>query len=563
MDGMIGFVGAGNMASAMIRSLVRSGRVEGGGIMVVNRQNRSRIQALEAECGVVPARDLCELASSCRDLILAVKPEQVTPVLESLRGKVGDGGLVISVAAGITLGYLQEALGPGVAVVRAMPNTPARVGEGATALAAGGAVDGEGRERTETILGVTGKLYWVDEECLDIITALSGSGPAYFYRLAEEMAAAASRMGLEQALASDLARQTLIGAGRLLKESGCGVGDLIRQVTSPRGTTATALKVLEAKRLGQVVEEAMAKATLRSHQMSGLVGRHALTRARRIVVKVGSAVIAGRDGALSEDVLAGLVRQVADLAASGREILIVSSGAMAAGRGKMGASLHGSMAEKQALAAVGQGILMKAYESAFERYGVTVAQVLLTGEDFSNPRRCTLCRNTISTLLARGVVPVINENDTVAVDEIRLGDNDTLSARVAVLVSADVLVLMTDTAGLYTGDPKTQPGVDLVTAVGSVTPSVLEMAAGTASGNGAGGMVTKLWAANLASEHGIPTVIVDGRQDDVLKSVMAGAEVGTLISGGLAHENGARRDWEQGESGDPTQSSAGQSSARG
>jgi len=536
MAEMIGFVGAGNMGSAMVRALVDSGRVKGPQIMVVNRENSERIRALEIECGVVPARDISDLAARCSVVILAVKPDQVTGVLESLKGRARPGSLVISIAAGITLEDLQVALGPEVAVVRAMPNTPARVGEGATALAGGEWVDAPARESAELVLGVTGKLYWVDEECLDIITALSGSGPAYFYRMAEEMAEAACRMGLDRILAGDLARQTLIGAGRLLKESGAGVGELVRQVASPRGTTSAALGVLEAGRLGQMVEEAMAKATLRSHQLSGLVGRHALTRARRIVVKVGSSVISGEDGVLSEPILAGLVRQVAELASGGREIIIVSSGAMAAGRGKMGARLRGSMTEKQALAAVGQGILMRAYETAFEEYGLTVAQILLTGEDFSNPRRSTLCRNTMSALLARGVVPVINENDTVAVDEIRLGDNDTLSARVAVIASADLLILMTDTGGLYTGDPKTQPGAELITMVGSVTPSVLEMAGGTTGRNSAGGMTTKLWAANLAAEHGIPTVIADGRQENVLISIVRGAEIGTLISAGHTGE---------------------------
>ncbi|NPV70114.1 MAG: glutamate 5-kinase [Firmicutes bacterium] len=527
---MIGFIGAGNMASAMIRSLVAGSEIKGRDIMVINKQNRTRIAALENECGVVRARDLRDIASRCSTLVLAVKPDQVTEVLESLSGLLRKEYLVISVAAGITLEHLQEALGAGVAVIRAMPNTPARVGEGATALAAGQAVSAEQRAEAELILGVTGKVYWVNEADLDIVTALSGSGPAYIYKFAQEMANAATQMGLDQELSGKLARQTLIGAGRLLKESGASLGDLIRQVTSPRGTTAAALKVLETKGLGPLVEEAMVKATFRSHEMSGLPGRHALTRARRVVIKVGSIVIAGEDGVLNESVLADLVSQIAELKAGGREVIVVSSGAIVAGRGKLGAELRGSITEKQALAAVGQGVLMAAYQSLFERHGVTVAQILLTGEDFSHPRRSTLCHNTLSTLLERGVVPVINENDTVAVDEIRLGDNDALSARVAVLMSADLLVLLTDTAGLCTNDPKIQPGAEPVTMLTSITPAVLEMASG--GQNGTGGMVTKLWAANLALEHGIPTVIADGTQKDTLNQIIAGKEIGTFISGG-------------------------------
>lgn len=525
----IGFIGAGNIASAIIRSATSKGLYAGSDIMVINKRNRDRIQALQAECGVSPAKDLREMARFCSVLVIAVKPDQVPEVLDGLAGALDGDHLLVSVAAGVTLGYIEAAAGAEVPVIRAMPNTPALVGEGVVALSAGGRVTPLEREKAEKILGGTGKVYWVDESLLDVITALSGSGPAYFYALAAEMAAAAGKMGLDPELAEGLARQTLVGAGHLLKTSRAGLGDLMKQVTSPNGTTAAALKAFEDRRLDLVVEEAMAKAAARSREISGMPGRHALTKSRRIVVKVGSSTITG-EGGLNPRVISGLVAQIASLRAEGREVLLVSSGAMAAGRGKIGSALADTLTGKQVLSAVGQGLLMQTYESLFGARGITVAQVLLTREDLSSPKRSSLCRNTLAELTARGIVPIINENDAVAVDEIKLGDNDTLSARVAVLVSADLLILLTDTDGLYTKDPRRYPDARLLTTVNDIDPGMLGMLQENGTPPGTEGMATKLWAANLAVEHGIPAVIANGTREDVLQAIVGGREVGTFIS---------------------------------
>lgn len=525
----IGFIGAGNMASAMIRAVIRKRIFQGSEVMVINRKNQDRLKILQRECGIVPAKTLQEMARLCPTLVICVKPGQVPEVLDALANCVDKRHLLISIAAGIPLQFIQSRLGQDVAVIRAMPNTPVQAGEGAIALSAGSSVSDDQKARAEEIFSPLGKVVWVEEKDMDIITALSGSGPAYFYALASEMSRAAQKMGLDGNLAKELSAQTLIGAGYLLKSTGFDVEDLLKQVVSPNGTTAAALRVFESKRLGSVIEEAMFKAAARSQELSGLPERRILTKARRIVVKVGSSTIADRNGKLNENLLTGLVAQMARLLEQGREILLVSSGAVACGRGRIPAGLSDSITGKQALAAIGQGLLMHVYESLFDTHGITVAQILLTREDLASPKRSMLCKNTLEELLARKVIPIINENDTVAVDEIKFGDNDTLSARVAVLVSADLLVILTDTDGLYTCDPRKEPGAKRITRVKDINPDLLEFAQGS-SALGTGGMLTKLWAANLALEHGIPTIIADGARENVLELILQGEEMGTFFS---------------------------------
>ncbi len=528
----IGFIGAGNMASSLIRGVISVGVVGREQIMAMNKNNRERLEALVHEHGIRAARELREIVEQCGTLVLAVKPDQVPEVLENLsRIPLETPGrrLLISVAAGVPLSYLESALGSRYSVVRSMPNIPSQVAEGVTALCAGQVVGTSERLLAERILGAVGKVFWVDEDQLDVVTALSGSGPAYFFRFAEDMAAAGAKMGLDPELAEQLARQTLSGAGHLLKGTDLSLRELVRKVTSPRGTTAAALEVFQGKRLDLVVEEAMAHAAARSREMAQTPGRHVLTKAQRVVVKVGSSTVADASGQLNEEVLKELVRQMAGLRAAGREVILVSSGAVAAGRGRVRGHRTESVTERQVLSAVGQAILMQTYESLFAQHGITVAQVLLTKDDFTSPKRSEICRNTLSELCGRGIVPIINENDAVSFDEIKLGDNDTLSARVAVLVSAGALIMLTDTDGLFSADPRRDPAATLVRTVERIGPEVSAMASPSADLRGTGGMVTKLWAANLATDNGIPTVIANGSSVDVLLSVAAGKEIGTFF----------------------------------
>ncbi len=527
----IGFIGAGNIATAIIRGAMHSGFLDAPRIMAVNRSNKDRMARLEQEFGVRAASSLRELSQSCTTLVLAVKPDQVPAVIEDLVAvrNANDRHLLISVAAGVPLQFLEKALGPDFSVLRSMPNTPAQVGEGVTAICAGSGVTTEEKALAEGLLSSMGKAFWVDEEQLDAVTALSGSGPAYFFKLAEGMASAGTRMGLAPDLSEQLARRTLSGAGRLLQESPLNLADLVRQVTSPNGTTAAALKVFEGRHLDLVIEEAMVHAAARSREMAQTPGRHVLTKASRIVVKVGSSTVTGPRGDLNMPVLADLVRQVASLKVEGREIILVSSGAVAAGRGKIGSQPTDSITERQVLSSVGQALLMSTYDSMFARHGVAVAQVLLTRDDFSNPKRAAICKNTLTELCRRGIIPIVNENDAVSFDEIKLGDNDTLAARVAVLVQADALAILTDTDGLFNADPRMVPDATLLTTVGRIDSSITAMAKPAGTPAGTGGMVTKLWAANLAMENGIPTVIANGGRADVLLSIAGGKEVGTFF----------------------------------
>lgn len=238
------------------------------------------------------------------------------------------------------------------------------------------------------------------------------------------------------------------------------------------------------------------------------------------------------DGQPNRRRLADLAAQIAELLSGGRAVVLVTSGAIGAGRGRLGwqeRKRRLSIPEKQAAAAVGQPLLMQVYEGLFQELGLTVAQVLLTRGDVADRQRYLNARHTLSTLLDHGVVPIINENDTVAVEELKFGDNDTLSALVASLLEADLLVLLTDTEGLYTADPRVDSSARLIHTVERITPE-LEAAAGGAGTPGAtGGMITKLQAARLATAGGIPVVIASSAKERVLLRLLEGEELGTYF----------------------------------
>lgn len=255
-------------------------------------------------------------------------------------------------------------------------------------------------------------------------------------------------------------------------------------------------------------------------------------RYRRIVAKLGTNVLTADTDRLELEVMAALVGQVAHLHKRGAAVLVVTSGAIAAGRHRLGMSRdRKGMPFRQMLAAVGQSDLMHAYQELFARHDTTVAQTLLTRRDLADRQGYLNARNTLLGLLELGVVPVINENDVVAVEEIegtRIGDNDNLSALVANLVDADLLVLLTDQAGLYTADPRRDAGARLIPRVERIDAEI-ERVAGDTRGRGVGGMVTKLQAAKLALAGGADVVIADGREPDILVRLASGAGIGTLF----------------------------------
>jgi glutamate 5-kinase len=255
-----------------------------------------------------------------------------------------------------------------------------------------------------------------------------------------------------------------------------------------------------------------------------------LKEAKRVVLKVGSRLVASKGTGLQTDRIERLAGELAVLKAQGREILMVSSGAIVSGIEKLGLREYPkSLPLKQAAAAVGQSRLMWAYEKAFEKVGQKVAQVLLTREDLTNRKRFLNSRHTLTSLLEFGVVPVINENDTVAVDEIRFGDNDSLAGMVAHLVDADLLVILSDVDGLYTEDPRHNPKAALIPVVAEVTADIERRAGGSASFEGTGGMQTKVLAAKKAASYGVATAIVNGERPGQLPALFEGQEVGTLF----------------------------------
>lgn len=248
----------------------------------------------------------------------------------------------------------------------------------------------------------------------------------------------------------------------------------------------------------------------------------------RIVVKVGTSTLAHATGRLNIRHVEELVKVLSDLKNAGHQVILVSSGAIGMGVGKL--NLPGKpsdMPTKQAAAAVGQCELMYTYDKLFLQYNHTVAQVLLTGEDVDHPERRENFENTMERLLELGALPVINENDTIATAEIKVGDNDTLGAIVACCTKADLLVLLSDIEGLYTADPRKDPDAKLIPTVEEVTPEIEALAGGVGSSLGTGGMATKLRAAKMVTAQGCDMVITNGEHPERLYDIAEGKDVGT------------------------------------
>jgi glutamate 5-kinase len=275
--------------------------------------------------------------------------------------------------------------------------------------------------------------------------------------------------------------------------------------------------------------------------MSGQPG--VLQPARRIVVKVGSSLVTNEGRGVDAEAIDNWSRQLAALAREGRELVMVSSGAIAEGMKRLGwATRPKELHELQAAAAVGQMGLVQMYESRLREHGMASAQVLLTHADLADRERYLNARSTLLTLLSLGVIPVINENDTVVNDEIRFGDNDTLGALVANLVDADAYVILTDQRGLYSADPRKDPSARFIDVATAGDPALEAMAGGAGSAIGRGGMLTKVLAAKRAARSGTSTVIAWGRERDVLLRLAAGEAIGSALVAGTA-KLAARKQW--------------------
>ena len=277
--------------------------------------------------------------------------------------------------------------------------------------------------------------------------------------------------------------------------------------------------------------------------MQSRTASEVLSQARRIVVKVGSSLVTDEGRGLDTEAIDQWCRQLAQLNRSGHEVIMVSSGAIAEGMKRLGwMSRPSAIHELQAAAAVGQMGLVQVYESKLRALGVGSAQVLLTHADLADRERYLNARSTLLTLLQLGVVPVINENDTVVTDEIKFGDNDTLGALVANLVEADLLIILTDQKGLYTADPRKDPAATFVHEAQAGDPALETMAGGAGSSIGKGGMITKILAAKRAAGSGASTVIAWGREPDALLRLAAGEGLGTALIA-QTQKNQARKQW--------------------
>ena len=265
--------------------------------------------------------------------------------------------------------------------------------------------------------------------------------------------------------------------------------------------------------------------------------------AKRIVVKVGTSTLLYPNGKINLYRIEHLARELSDLASQGREVILVTSGAIGAGMVRMGLSERpDSMQEKQALASVGQVLLMHLYDKFFTEYGQVAGQVLLTKENFANHNQYINARNTLMAMLKSGIIPVINENDAVTVAEVKLGDNDTLSATVAAIVDADVLIILSDIDGVYDANPQTHPEAKLLSEIKEITSGVEAMAGGAGSAVGTGGMATKIEAAKIATAAGVTMFIASGGENGMLGRIIAGEDVGTVFPPKDAHLR-ARKGW--------------------
>ncbi len=280
---------------------------------------------------------------------------------------------------------------------------------------------------------------------------------------------------------------------------------------------------------------------------NGTVSRAEFKKAKRIVVKIGSSLLTNGGQGLNVPAIAAWVEQMADLRTAGRDVVLVSSGSVAEGMSRLGLSSRPStLHELQAAASVGQMGLIRNFENKFQRHGLLTAQVLLTHDDLSDRQRYLNARSTLLTLLDFNVVPVVNENDAVATDEIRFGDNDTLAALVANLVEADLLIILTDQPGLFDADPGIDRNASLIDQASVDEPLLDQVAGGSRSGLGRGGMFTKIRAARLAARSGAATIIVSGKPEGVISRVVAGEKLGTYLLPNIA-KFAARKQWLAGQ----------------
>jgi glutamate 5-kinase len=538
---VIGFIGAGSMTEALLRGIVQTGVVEAKNILLVNRENRARVEKLVEVWGVA-AVSKEELVEKADILFLAVKPKDVAQVMCELGPKLKQEQILISVAAGIPTSFLEGFCNEKVQVIRAMPNTSCTVLASATGISRGSFAGEEALRVTEKLFSAVGIVEIVEEERQNLITGLSGSGPAYVYYMVEALEQAGTKLGLPEESALQLATQTVYGAAKMLMETGEKARDLRAKVSSPGGTTLAGLKAMSEYGFQEAVFAGVQAASIRAKEMGlEFTGMNAVDlpknsnpliehAVKRVVIKVGSSTLNHANGGLCHASLVKLVAEIARLRELGLEIVVVSSGAVAAGMGILGLKTRPkAIKERQAAAAVGQGYLIQRYNEELSRFGLNSAQILLTRLDLADRDRYQNARNTLETLLQNGIIPIVNENDTVAIEELCFGDNDRLSAMVAGLVDAQLLVIFSDVDGLYTDNPRGNAQAELISRVTDITTETFELASGKGSQLGTGGMSSKLNAGKIANSFGIGMLILNGSKPEQLKEFLEGTARGTYF----------------------------------
>ncbi|QQR81603.1 MAG: glutamate 5-kinase [Deltaproteobacteria bacterium] len=267
-----------------------------------------------------------------------------------------------------------------------------------------------------------------------------------------------------------------------------------------------------------------------STNRSTLLRNKILQKTKHVVVKIGSSVLVDSKGNLSYKALLGVAKDIARIQKRGIHVTLVSSGAVASGMQYLGFEKKPSkMSQLQACAAIGQPLLMHMYQKALSSEQLQAAQVLLTRDDIAHKKRFLNARDTFHELLRHGVIPIVNENDTVVVDEIRVGDNDNLSALVSAMIQADLLILLTDQDGFYTADPRKNPKAEKIDLITQIDKNTFSKAAGTDNKGSVGGMKTKLEAAQTAARHGVSTIIAHGQRKNILQEIFSGKNVGSLF----------------------------------
>ena len=507
----ITFIGAGNIGGAAAMGFIRAGVADAGDITVTSRHIRRLSRFRKAG-----ANTLTDNQVAVRDadiVFFAVKPWQMEELLKSLSGRLDYGRqLLVSVAPGVSASSLLEWLGTDSsgrrpAIAYAIPNTAIEIGESMTFLSPVTATEKQ-MSLLESIFDKVGGTEIVPADKMLAGTSVASCGIAYAMRYISASAEGARKLGLDAECVNRVVCRTVSGASALISGHGSEPEAEIDRVTTPNGLTLRGL-------------EAMENAGFSASVIKGLTVNGAPKQ--RIVVKVGSNVVSRADGTLDTTRVSSIVDQIVLARRSGYDVLLVTSGAVACGRSVVHQDNRlNDVQQRQLYSAVGQVRLMEHYYKFFMEYGVNVGQILITKQNFSSKREYANQRNCMETMLRCGVIPIINENDTISTKELMFTDNDELSGLVATMVGADKLILLSNVDGVFDGDPadpaselipKIKPGEDLDRFICARKSSL-----------GRGGMASKSRIAASAAASGISVIIANGKRDNILTGLLTDPE---------------------------------------